>query len=198
MMSLRENIFLSRDFLCATNGSKLYIKYNPDYKGLPLLIPRKMMSVLSVGDRIGNSDSNTFLYFDSGIAMFSSDRLSEYPHNKIKSFADESFSDSERMFPIEELNTAFINVETVLFKETRRLANLKAIDRMLTVTAQSLNGTAKFNIPRDISRDFEMTFDIDLVKGITDYDVYIGTQADMLLFLSTIDKNAKIIIMGFK
>jgi len=191
-----EYVYLCEDYLCATNGARVVVIDKPDYVGEPIGLSKKIISTLKVGDSIGTKDNNIVLYFKDGYAVFTVDKVDTYPSAKIKKFIDTSFEKTEELFDLASLKGAFSQVETVLFKETKKLVNLQnKPNTLLFIQANSINGEAKTSISRVSDKEFEMVFDINLVRGIAEnYNVLISDVNDKLLLC---DLTTKIIIMRF-
>ena len=191
-----EYVYLCQDFICATNGSRLMVIDTPEYGGEPVGISRKILSILKVGDSIGTKDHNVIVYFEGGHIVFTVDKVDTYPAEKIKKFIDKSFDNTEELFDLDSLRVAFSQVEPVLFKETKKLVTMtNGTESMMSIRASSINGDAKASIDSVSSKKFELVFDIDYIKGITDkYDVLVGKEVDKLLLCSI---DTRIGLMGY-
>jgi len=191
-----EYIYLCEDFICATNGSRLMVIDNPTYQGEPIGISRKILSMLKVGDSVGTKDHNVIVYFKGGYVVFTVDKVDTYPAEKIKKFIDTAFKSVEELSDLDSLKGAFGLVEPVLFKETRKLVTMtNGKESMMSIQASSINGEAKSSIDSSSDKKFELVFDIDSVRGITDnYYLLIGKEVDKLLLCKD---NIRIGLMGY-
>ena len=191
-----EHVYLDDKCICATDGARVMFTEHSDYFGQPVGISKKILSVLNVGDKIGVKDHNVVIYFKSGFAIFTADKMESYPIKKIKDFVSTSFSNTLELCNLSNLREAFLIVEPVLFRETKRLVAMSHKNKLLSIKASSINGEAETKIETVFDKEFQLTFDITMIRGVdTDYDVLISDVADKLLLTNNLKTN--IILMAY-
>jgi hypothetical protein len=193
-------LYIDSDGICATDGQRVFLSsdgYNIDGK---LSINKKILSFLKDGYRImSDQKGNINIAFPNGFAVFSTDSLELFPHQRIRSFASDSLSDRKFIFNVAVLRDCADKISPIFHGESENYCELFNKNKEMKISAFSpVNGNAEVVVNTELADDFSINFNLKFIRNMPlEYDVYTNLEKqDRLIFEN--DKGINIIMLGAK
>lgn len=172
-----ESVYFDDKGMLATNGQKI-LKYDGKSSlSKPVLLSRKIISLLQVGNFIGSDDNdNTVVKFPGGFAVFVSPHYSSFPCEKIREFSIPLLEDTKKLIDIGTFKDSLSKVIPIFFGESKRIVQLNNNDiGKLEICGESpFNGKAGASVKSELNEEFTILMDADLFNAVPDgYDLHI-------------------------
>jgi hypothetical protein len=193
-----ESVYLDGEGLLSTNGQKV-LKYDgPTFLMKPIMLSRKIISLLQAGYLIGSDENdNTVVKFPNGFGVFVSPHYSSYPSEHMRNYISPLLLGTKKLVNVGEFKEQLGKVLPIFFGEGKRLVELKNDGNgSLTIKGQSpYNGVASVVMYSDLSYVFDMTIDADLFGAVpNEYDLHV--KGDINNRLMAKNHSAEVVLMG--
>ena len=193
-------LYIDSDGICATDGQRVFLSSNGYGIDGKLSINNKILSFLRDGYNIfADQKGNVNIGFHNGFAVFSTDSLELFPHQRIRSFASDSLSDRKFIFNVAVMRDCADKISPIFHGETEHYCELSNKNKEMKISAFSpVNGNAEVMVNTELENEFSINFNMKFIKNMPlEYDVFINLDMqDRLIFEN--DKGVNIIMLGNK
>lgn len=165
-----ESVYVDKDGLLSTTGQRLLMYHQSTSLKNPLMLSRKIIQSLQVGDKVGvGSNNNVVVDFPNGYAMHTVPMAATYPAENIREWASSMVTDLEPIISVGEFKKLIAQVNPIFFGESQRTVHIYNTDKTITVKAESpFNGEASASAKSELDDEFEILMNADFFSAVPD------------------------------
>ena len=175
-------IYIDKDKLVATNINKLFYHKFENFEINPLLISKRLLSVISNEASIGIIDNTIGVKYQNGIVLQAIPKVESYPIDRISTYLEKETKNLKLIVNIALIRDAISKLNPIFSGEKATIINIANKHNKCRLIAESaLNGRAVVEINSDLEDIVDINVNSKYLKNISyDYDLFINDNNNLV------------------